>query len=69
MTKLQKMVIADTVSRLLREGIINDPIDDVYKHIETMKSTVPSDKEIKENGYEGAVDNVYQQMVEAVTAE
>ena len=63
------MVIADTVSRLLREGVISDPIDDVYKHIETMKSTVPSDQEIKENGYEGAVDKVYQRMVEAVTAE
>lgn len=69
MTKLQKMVIADTVSRLLREGIVNDPIDDLYKHTETLKSTVPSDKEIKENGYEGAVDKLYQQMVEAVTAE
>jgi hypothetical protein len=26
--------------------------------------TIPSDSEIKENGYEGAVEQVYQQMVQ-----
>jgi hypothetical protein len=65
MTKLQQMVEMDAVRRFIAEQSprtmpplkMKDPL------------TIPTDQEIKEDGYEGAVDNVYQQMVEAVTAE
>lgn len=64
MTKLQQMVEMDAVKRFIAEQsprqmpprMMKDPL------------TIPSDKEIKEGGYEGAVDQVYQQMV-AGTAE
>lgn len=64
MTKLQQMVYMDSLKRINTERVLRTtpPL------LSLQELTIPSDKEIKEDGYEGAVDKVYQQMV-AGTAE
>ncbi len=64
-TKLRRMVLKDALDRLRVDN------DAAYVAVLTEVSgtgitslSVPSDKEIKENGYEGAVEQVYQQMVQ-----
>jgi len=63
MTKLQQLVFQDAFARYRNENAAAD------ESCAFQNYDIPSDQEIKENGYEGAVDKVYQQMVEAVTAE
>jgi hypothetical protein len=59
MTKLQHMVYMDSLKRLNNERVLRTtPLPSLQE------LTIPSDSEIKENGYEGAVENVYQQMVQ-----
>ena len=56
MTTLQQMVHKDAYDRLRQER------PEVFFSLYT-EYAIPTDREIKENGYEGAVDNVYQQML------
>lgn len=58
MTTLQNMVFTDAFERL-REDYPTTAFGMSYYQT----FDIPADKEIKENGYEGAVENVYQQMV------
>lgn len=60
MTKLQYMVYQDAIDRLHAENL------KLAVGLQLPELVFPSDLEIKENGYEGAVDQVYQQIV-AVT--
>jgi hypothetical protein len=57
MTTLQQMVYQDAYKRLIDH--------DYYLtfDLSVHDLSLPGDKEIKENGYEGAVEQVYQQMV------
>jgi len=57
MTALQQMVYQDAYKRLIDH--------DYYLtfDLSVHDLSLPDDKEIKENGYEGAVEQVYQQMV------
>lgn len=57
MTKLQQMVYQDAYLRLRNENLSR-----AYGLSSFEKINIPSDKEIKEDGYEGAVDKVFQQM-------
>ena len=58
MTKLQHMVYMDSLKRLNNERVLRTtPLPSLQE------LTIPSDSEIKENGYEAAVENVYQQIV------
>ena len=59
MTKLQQLVFQDAFARYQTE---NSSADEAcaFENYE-----IPSDREIKENGYEGAVDKVFQQMIES----
>jgi hypothetical protein len=59
MTQLQQMVYMDSLKRLNNERVLRTtPLPSLQE------LTIPSDSEIKENGYEGAVEQVYQQMVQ-----
>ena len=59
MTKLQYMVYQDAIERLHTENL------KLAVGLQLPELVFPSDREIKENGYEGAVDQVYQQIVAA----
>jgi hypothetical protein len=64
MTKLQHMVYMDSLKRLNNERVLRTtPLPSLQE------LTIPSDSEIKENGYEAAVENVYQQIVALGKAE
>ena len=56
MTKLQQLVFQDAFARYRNENAEADESCAFHNY------DIPSDKEIKENGYEGAVENVLQQM-------
>jgi hypothetical protein len=56
MTKLQQLVFQDAFARYRNENAEAD------ESCAFQNYDIPSDKEIKENGYEGAVENVLQQM-------
>jgi hypothetical protein len=51
------MVYQDAFARLLKENISRAAGLSPFKNY-----TIPDDQDIKLNGYEGAVDRVYQQM-------
>jgi len=57
LSKLQQMVYDDAYKRLTDH--------DYYLtfDLSVHDLSIPNDKEIKEAGYEGAVDNVFQQMI------
>lgn len=57
MTKLQQMVYQDAFARLHKENISRAACVSLFHNY-----NIPSDQDIKLNGYEGAVDKVYQQM-------
>lgn len=57
MTKLQHMVYQDAFARLLKENVSRAVGISPFTNY-----TMPADQDIKLNGYEGAVDKVYQQM-------
>jgi hypothetical protein len=58
MTTLQHMVFKDAFERLRSD----DPTK-AFGMSYHQTFDIPPDREIKENGYEGAVEQVYQQMV------
>lgn len=51
------MVYQDAIERLHTEN------PKLAVGLQLPELVFPSDQEIKENGYEGAVDNVYQQII------
>ena len=57
-SKLQNMVFEDAYARLLRED--RNRACDISFYDEY---AIPTDQQIKEDGYEGAVEIVYQQLV------
>jgi hypothetical protein len=58
------MVYMDSLKRLNNERVLRTtPLPSLQE------LTIPSDSEIKENGYEAAVENVYQQIVALGKAE
>lgn len=59
MTNLQLMIIRDAQQRLESEYDIF-----VYGGILVFQDDIPSDRVIKENGYEGAVDRVLRIMLD-----
>ena len=61
MTKLQRMVLKDAITRLRADNLKLAAELAVGLHL--TKLVFSADTEIKENGYEGAVEQVYQQMV------
>jgi len=61
MTKLQQLVFQDAFERFRAEVAI------ARESCAFSEYNLPSDKEIKEGGYEGAIDKVYQQMKTAIS--
>jgi hypothetical protein len=67
MTKLQYMVHDDAITRLHAENL--KLALDLAAGLQLSKLVFPADHEIKQNGYEAAVENVYQQIVALGKAE
>ena len=57
MTQLQPMVYTDAITRLYAENL------KLAVGLQLPELVFPADLEIKQNGYEGAVEQVYQQIV------
>jgi hypothetical protein len=63
MTQLQQMVYQDAYKRLV------DHDHYLAFDLSVLDLSIPGDKEIKEGGYEGAIETVFQQMCANGTAE
>ncbi len=59
MTKLQYMVYTDAITRLHAENL------KLAVGLQLPELVFPTDIEIEQNGYEGAVEQVYQQIIAA----
>lgn len=59
MTSLQQLVIDAALKRLASESPGSE-------HHEPITDNMPTDKEIKENGFEGAVDIIVQDTIAAI---
>lgn len=69
MTELQQMVYQDAYKRLVDHDHYLGAMYYLAFDLAVFDLSIPVDKEIKESGYEGAVETVFQQMCANGTAE